>query len=63
MVGIKLEAPYGIHLIGPNYFVNDIVYQIHVWVIKSSIVIAKSTLKVSHFCSKKVMYNKYHSTQ
>jgi len=30
MVGIKLEPPYGIHLMGPNYFANDIVYQIHV---------------------------------
>jgi hypothetical protein len=30
MARIKLEAPYGIHLMGPNYFVNDIVDQIHV---------------------------------
>jgi hypothetical protein len=30
MARIKLEAPYGIHLMGPNYFVNDIIYQIHV---------------------------------
>jgi len=30
MARIKLEVPYGIHLIGPNYFVNDIIYQIHV---------------------------------
>ncbi len=41
MAGIKLEAPYGIHLIGPNYFVNDIVYQIHVWVVKSWILIGE----------------------
>jgi hypothetical protein len=30
MAGIKLGALYGINLMGPNYFVNDIVYQIHV---------------------------------
>jgi hypothetical protein len=30
LVGIKLEAPNGLHFIGPNYLVNNIAYPIHV---------------------------------
>jgi hypothetical protein len=35
MVGIKLEALYGLHFIGPNYIVNNIAYGIHVAIVRS----------------------------
>jgi hypothetical protein len=34
MVEIKLEVPYGLHFIGPNYLVNNIAYRIHVSIVK-----------------------------